>query len=777
LIGELHRRSVWQVLGSYAVVAWVILQLAETLEGLIGLPLWFGPGIVVLTVLGFPILLITTLTQGGWRGGRGAGEAYEDSAAGGDPSLHSWRRLDPHPVRVFFRTLFTWRNALMGGVVALLVFVLGSAGYSGLRSAGIGPLGSLVARGVFETNENLILADFEDNTPEGNLGETVTTLFRIDLTQSPTLHLLDRSELSAPLARMQRNSVEPVTEEVALDLAQRAGVKAVVAGEVLPLGQGAVVSARLVVAGSGETLAAFRETARTVDEVPEAVDRLSAKLRERIGESLRSIQADPPLEEVTTTSLEALRRYAQADWALGMGDVTAAETLVKEAISLDTTFSMAYRKLGVILSNNDRNAPEAREAFTKAYQGREKLPERERLLAEAAYYTYVTEQVASAVHAYEQVLALHPTDGIAENNLAVLYGEEHREDKAAHLYVQAIERGHAPAITYANAAFTLFSIGQADSAAAIVQRFQEAYPKHPQAIQYAAAVASAGFDYGRAEALVRALLAAQAGNARWEMWGEAELAYYAMAQGRLNEGMEHILRAYDRQKSAGTRFTELARPALWGTGMAEVQLYLLEDPRGAVQTLDAAVGELQGTAVEPEARGRLDFATLYAGAGRPDRARAMLAAFQAEVSDSVRKEDTERGALLFAEGATLLSEGDASGALSRYRQARLLVPDCPLCGLLEMGEAYEAASMPDSAALKYQEYLDSPVLFRAQTDGSKLHRALLGLARCDETLGRTDRASEVYQRQAALWENADPGLQPRVRVLGDKIVALRGDRQ
>ena len=65
LIGELHRRSVWQVLGSYAVVAWLVLQLAETLEGLIGLPLWFGPAVVVVVLLGFPVLLVTALTQGG----------------------------------------------------------------------------------------------------------------------------------------------------------------------------------------------------------------------------------------------------------------------------------------------------------------------------------------------------------------------------------------------------------------------------------------------------------------------------------------------------------------------------------------------------------------------------------------------------------------------------------------------------------------------------------------------------------------------------------------
>lgn len=279
LIGEIHRRSVWQVLGSYAVVAWIILQLAETLEGLIGLPLWFGPAVVAVVLLGFPVLLITTLTQGGWRKPPATSSPFRDSAQGGDPSLSSWRPLERNPVRDLLSHIFTWRNAVVGGVVMTVLLGVGSAAYSGLRSAGIGPLGSLVAKGLFETHENLVLSDFEDRTSDGTLGETVTALFRIDLSQSTSVHLLDRAELSPALVRMERDPTDPVTHDVAMELAQREGVKAVVTGEVLPLGPGAVVSTRLVAAGTGETLVALRETARTLDAVPDAVDRLSAHLK------------------------------------------------------------------------------------------------------------------------------------------------------------------------------------------------------------------------------------------------------------------------------------------------------------------------------------------------------------------------------------------------------------------------------------------------------------------------------------------------------------------
>ena len=122
VFGELHRRSIWQALGSYAVVAWIVLQLAETLEGLIGLPLWFGPTIVVLVVLGFLVLLVTTLVEGGRR-------QRDEGLFGspdGDDSFASWKPLDDNAFKAAFRKLFTWRNWALGGVavVALLGLVV-----------------------------------------------------------------------------------------------------------------------------------------------------------------------------------------------------------------------------------------------------------------------------------------------------------------------------------------------------------------------------------------------------------------------------------------------------------------------------------------------------------------------------------------------------------------------------------------------------------------------------------------------------------------------------
>jgi uncharacterized membrane protein YhdT len=146
LIREIHRRSVWQVLGIYAVVAWIILQLAEILQGFIGLPAWFGPAAVVVVLLGFPVFLITTVTQGGWKKPDPHRSRFQDSADGGDESLSSWRPLQRRPFWDLLGAVFSWRNAFAGGFVMAALLGIATAGFSGLMSAGIGPLGSRAAQ-------------------------------------------------------------------------------------------------------------------------------------------------------------------------------------------------------------------------------------------------------------------------------------------------------------------------------------------------------------------------------------------------------------------------------------------------------------------------------------------------------------------------------------------------------------------------------------------------------------------------------------------------------
>ena len=156
--------------------------------------------------------------------------------------------------------LLTWRNALLGGGAAFALLGVVTAGYLFMRTAGIGPAGTLVAQGVLEEGAEVVLADFASDDPD--LAEVVTGYLRIDLLQSPTIRIVEQNVLSGALGRMQREADAPITGELARELAEREGYGAAIVGEIGVVGSGYVLTARIVGGEDWFSLAAFHETAR-----------------------------------------------------------------------------------------------------------------------------------------------------------------------------------------------------------------------------------------------------------------------------------------------------------------------------------------------------------------------------------------------------------------------------------------------------------------------------------------------------------------------------------
>jgi TolB-like protein len=265
-----------------------------------------------------------------------------------------------------------------------------------------------MARGAMAERERIILAEFDNATPDSTLGATVSQLLRIDLAESPVLSVYDQSQMTTVLQRMQLDPTTRVSFDVAKDIATREGLKAVLAGEVRPLGNGYVLSARLVNASTGEVLWAGRQDVAGADGLSAGIAQLSATLRERVGESLRSIRAAAPLDQVTTRSTEALRSYIEAERATNRGDENSAIALLERAIEQDSGFAMAWRRLGITLGNQARDTARRNLAFRRAFELRDRLSARERYLTEAAYSGWITRDTAATIAAYQAVLEKWP---------------------------------------------------------------------------------------------------------------------------------------------------------------------------------------------------------------------------------------------------------------------------------------------------------------------------------------------------------------------------------
>src|SRR5438094_5551722 len=304
-----------RVAALFGLAAVGVLALARLLVRLLGLPDWAFAGAVGLAAAGLPVVLWTGVIERRRALARTTGR----SAAGA--GVHRW---------------FTWRRALVSGATAFGLLGLGTAVYMAMRLLGIGPVGTLVASGVLAQRDRLVLADFENRTPDSTLGPSLTEALRVDLAQSRVVRLLDAAAVGQALGRMGKRPGMALDVALARELAEREGAKAVVHGQIAAVGRGYVLSAELASAPDGATLVALREDAKDDGAIIAAVDRLSARLRERIGESLRAIRASEPLEQVTTGSLEALRKYSQALKANDAGQFARAVSLVEEAISLDT---------------------------------------------------------------------------------------------------------------------------------------------------------------------------------------------------------------------------------------------------------------------------------------------------------------------------------------------------------------------------------------------------------------------------------------------------------
>jgi hypothetical protein len=369
LLLEAHRRSVWQVLVGWAVAGWAIYALAGPMADSVGLPLWFGRGVLFALLAVLALLLVTGIVRGKRRA--------------------ALRNLD--------QPRLTWRNAGLASGAAFALLGVATAGYLAMRALGIGPAGTVIARNQLEPQSEIVLADFASAPEDSALARTVTEAFRIDFSQSRSVRLAGPGRVRAILGRMEMPTRGGLYVETAREVAIRGGMPALIDGEIRRIGEGFVLTAQLLSPSEKRRgprmspeperlLARSQATADNEDELMAAIDRLSKGLRERIGEPLTSLRGAQALPELTTSSLAALEKYIEG---IRSGGERSIE-LLEEAVALDSSFAEAWRKLGVALVNSGQERSRQVRAFTRAFEHRDRLTERERYIVAATYYRQVT---------------------------------------------------------------------------------------------------------------------------------------------------------------------------------------------------------------------------------------------------------------------------------------------------------------------------------------------------------------------------------------------------
>ncbi|MFV1987877.1 MAG: hypothetical protein ACC682_11400 [Gemmatimonadota bacterium] len=750
---EVHSRSLWQVLGLYLAVSWIVLQVVDVLADNVALPDWVFPISLVLLLLGLPVVLGTAFVQGGFGSG---GRRSEVQATEGGATVGATASVADEPRRRAGSDLLTWRNATRGGLAAFVLLVLGVGGWLGMRTLGIGAAGTLVAKGMLDARASVVIADFSASGADATLARTLTEAFRIDFSDSPVVDVVDPSRVTEALRRMERDPEAPLDAELAREVAQREGFAAVIAGEIGVAGSSYLVTGQVIAASDGAVLVSHRETA-SEDDLLDAIDALSRRLRERIGEPLTSIARAEPLERVTTSSFEALDRYSEAErLMITGGNRTRAAGLLEEAIELDPTFAMAHRKLGITLFILDEQRARQVESFTRAFELRDRLTDYERYITEGTYYTYATGELDRAVTAYENALAIDSA-GPARNNLAIVYQALGDHERALGLLLRAREMdGGASTNPYVNAMFSLASLSRPDEMRDLFSEMLERFPTAASRSWGAFAFLSIG-DYQGADTLIRAL-EGETGSPDWQAQARLLGALSAGARGQLEQADRLLAERADIERAR-----EL--PAgVWESGIrrARLELGVRQDPEAAVARIEAVTADAVSIEdLSPYDRPYGALAIVYAQAGRLSEARANLEAFETEVWPLAGGDLEARLLYREARGTVAEASDDPEAALEEYRQ--IDEGWCPECRAFLLGRGFDRAGVPDSARLYYEQFVTMPSGSRGWSDSDILGRSVQRLARLHDEAGDLAKAARYYAQFTALWSEADEEFQPDVR--------------
>ena len=216
----------------------------------------------------------------------------------------------------------------------------------------------------------------------------------------------------------------PITAEVGREVCQRAGAKALLGGTIAMLGSSYVLTLNAQDCVEGKVIAEEQVQAASKETVLAAMSTAVSAFREKLGESLASIQRyDAKIEEATTSSLEALKAYSQAlRTRRTTGDFDSVP-FFRRAIDLDPEFALAYARLGTVYSNLGQ-ADESRKMTTRAYELRDKVSEVERHYIDARYFTTAQPDVQKALDTYKVWLATYPNDYTALTNAALLHKQQ-----------------------------------------------------------------------------------------------------------------------------------------------------------------------------------------------------------------------------------------------------------------------------------------------------------------------------------------------------------------
>jgi serine/threonine protein kinase/Flp pilus assembly protein TadD len=604
--------------------------------------------------------------------------------------------------------------------------------------------------------DTVVVADVSNSTGDPVFDDTVKQALLVQLSQSPFLNVLSEQKINQTLRLMGRSPGEHLTSDVAREVCQRTQSKAMLAGSIASLGSQYVIGLRAIDCESGDSFTQEQSTAAGKEAVLKALDEAAMNMRERLGESVTSMQKfDTPLEQITTPSLEALKACTVGFRTMAAKSQAEAIPFYQRAIELDPQFAAAYAGLGAAYFNMGESGLAA-ENIRKAYELRDRVSPRERFYISGRYFDTVTGELEKAEQSYRLWIQTYPRDPGPHVNLGAIYTSLGQHDRSLAAELEALRVDPSWGLPWANLI----------QAHANLDHFEDAKAAYQQAVTRRVDGDSAhenmfivAFLEGDSAEMQRQLAwAAGKGGVEdfffsFESDTEAFSGHLTKARASTRRAIESARRNEAKETAAQWQFNGALREAEFGnTEQARQEVASAQALASArdLQVLAALAlarsGEsarAQKAADEVEKRNPAN--TVIVGYWLPT-IRASIEINHKDASRAVEILETavpyewgapppapESGAFLYpayvrGQAYLLLGRGaDAAAEFQKFLDHRGLVANCPLGALAHLGIARAHALQAQSAQ------------------------------RADADVARA-KARAAYQNFLTLWKDADPDI-------------------
>jgi eukaryotic-like serine/threonine-protein kinase len=576
---------------------------------------------------------------------------------------------------------------------------------------------------------DVVLTPMDGSTGDKVLDGALVDALRMDLAQSPFVSVVAPAGVRATLIEMMRKPDESMTPATVREVCERTNSQAVLHGNVVRIGQHFLLTEQATSCVSGAILAEAKREAVNAEDIPHNIDKLATSLREKLGESRRSIaRFDTPLLPANTASLEALKDYSQADILLAQGKPVDAIGLLKKAVSADPNFTAAYLDLAAAsMSTEDYSAE--REAVLKAYGLRDSANEATRLAIVALYHSDVTQDLYEAERNDRNWTEVYPRSTQAWNALSLVQRDlGHHAD--ALLSAQHVLTLRPNAVgPYMNLAYEQRFNGDPKGSIATCQRaitkgfdndyvrgqiFQAAWMLHDSAlIQQSRDWAAAHPD------------------ATFIRIAEVQIA---IAEGRFSDArrpMSQVDRLFRQQGLAAT-----------------ADLFIRAESANLIEAGDTAEGTRLFRTVKIDPTDELSVVGL-AWTGDFATAQADLHGMQVKYPQSTLWNDYRAPEV---QAISALAQHRPEEAITVLERSRPLEGRDPLLPMIR-ANADLAKGDFSSAQKEYRQILAQPL---KNPGAAEIPLSWLGLGRTLAATGNHAAAVDAYQHFLALWAHADP---------------------